>query len=276
MQSSDCKILEENAEEMAKEGHNDQAVELFLRSANCWKRWESFGKAALTFERAYEHAMLAHKFTLAAETMQKAAQAWVRQGEHEKFEIDFQIAAEAFVFAAEEEKDPLRFVDGAFCAILGGELDLARQLIHAAAETTKGKVKEQINLALMLSEYHYGDADMYIESAIVRTLDRKGVKRIKEIFELAFDGFVRALLESEAAVTIRSIADGTGMAPERVEKLIEKGIENGQIPAYLDRETFELIVDSDRFDVDDLARRKGPIMSRELKDPGAWDLDLEE
>ncbi|MHA1577062.1 MAG: hypothetical protein ACTSU3_06845, partial [Candidatus Thorarchaeota archaeon] len=187
-----------------------------------------------------------------------------------------QIAAEAFVYGAEEEKDPTRFVDGAFCAILGGDIILARQLIHAAAETTQGKMKELINLALMLSEYHYGDADMYIEAALTRILDKEGIKEIKEIFEMAFNGFIRTLIESETAVTVHSIAESTDMNLRRVTRLVEKGIERGQIPAYLDHESLELIIDSERADIDALSRRKGPIMSRDLEDPGAWDMELED
>ncbi len=276
MLKSDCSKLMDNAEQQAKEGQNEDAVDLFLRAAECWNRWESFGKAAEAYERGYEHAMLCNLYSQAANLMRKAAQLWVREGEHEKFEIDFQIAAEAFVYAAEEEKDPNRFVDGAFCAILGGDIELARQLIHAAAETTQGKMKELINLALMLSEYHYGDAEMYIEAAITRVLDKEGIRNIKEIFELAFDGFVRALLESETAVTVHSIAESTDMNLIKITRLVERGIERGQIPAYLDRDSLELIIDSERVDMDALSRRKGPILSRDLEDPGAWDMELED
>ncbi|MCK5152227.1 MAG: hypothetical protein KAQ65_10310, partial [Candidatus Thorarchaeota archaeon] len=264
------------AEERANEGRNEDAMEMFLASAKCWVKWEFFGKAAGAYERAYEHAMLAHRYTQAAEFMQDAGHCWIRQGEHERFEIDFQIAAEAFIYATEEDNDPTKFVDGAFCAIIGGDLDLARQLIHAAAETTRGKVKELINLALMLNEYHFGDAEMYIEAALTRVLDRDSIRKIRDLFLLAIAGFVRASLESEVAVSITSLAESTGLEESKMKRIVERGIERGHIPAYLDRDSQELIVDSDRLDIDDLSRRQGPILSRDIDDPGAWDVDLDE
>ncbi|MCK5238044.1 MAG: hypothetical protein KAR33_00765 [Candidatus Thorarchaeota archaeon] len=276
MDKSDCSKFEVAAEERANEGRNEDAMEMFLASAKCWVKWEFFGKAAGAYERAYEHAMLAHRYTQAAEFMQDAGHCWIRQGEHERFEIDFQIAAEAFIYATEEDNDPTKFVDGAFCAIIGGDLDLARQLIHAAAETTRGKVKELINLALMLNEYHFGDAEMYIEAALTRVLDRDSIRKIRDLFLLAIAGFVRASLESEVAVSITSLAESTGLEESKMKRIVERGIERGHIPAYLDRDSQELIVDSDRLDIDDLSRRKGPILSRDIDDPGAWDVDLDE
>jgi hypothetical protein len=276
MEKDNCRKLLEQAEETAKCGKNSQAADLFHSAAECWKRWESFTKAAQAFERAYEHAMLAHRYTEAALFMREAGWSWISQGEHEKFEIDFQIAAEAYIYAAEEEHEPKRFIDGAFCAILGGDLDLARQLIHAAAETTKGQIKEQINLALMLSEYHFGDAYMYIEAALTRVLDKKGMADIREFFELAFAGFVRTSLEAEAALTISSLAESTGLEKPMVQRLVNRCMERGLIPAYSDPETMELVIDSERYDSSELGRRKGPILSRDLEDPGAWDMDLED
>ena len=276
MDKSDCSKFEVAAEERANEGRNEDAMEMFLASAKCWVKWEFFGKAAGAYERAYEHAMLAHRYTQAAEFMQDAGHCWIRQGEHERFEIDFQIAAEAFIYATEEDNDPTKFVDGAFCAIIGGDLDLARQLIHAAAETTRGKVKELINLALMLNEYHFGDAEMYIEAALTRVLDRDSIRKIRDLFLLAIAGFVRASLESEVAVSITSLAESTGLEESKMKRIVESGIERGHIPAYLDRDSQELIVDSDRLDIDDLSRRQGPILSRDIDDPGAWDVDLDE
>ncbi|MFW9850029.1 MAG: hypothetical protein ACFFF4_12900 [Candidatus Thorarchaeota archaeon] len=276
MDKKDCSKFEEAAEERAKEGKNEDAMEMFLASARCWFKWEFFGKSATAYERAYEHAMLAHHYTKAAEFMQDAGRFWIRQGEHEKFEIDFQIAAEAFIYAAEEEKDPTKFVDGAFCAIIGGDLDLARRLIHAAAETTRGKSKELINLALMLNEFHFGDADMYIDAALTRVLDKEGIKKIRELFTFAIAGFVRASLESEVAVSITSLSESTGIDQQKMRKLVENGIERGHIPAYLDPDSLELIVDSDRMELDDITRRQRPILSRDLKDPGAWDVELDE
>ncbi|MBD3406683.1 MAG: hypothetical protein GF411_11260 [Candidatus Lokiarchaeota archaeon] len=275
MGTDTCKEREEEAEKNASTGCNDKALMYFLAAAECWKRWESFAKAANAFERAYEHGMLCQKYARASEAMLEAGMAWIKQGQYEKFEIDCQIGAEAFILAAEEEKDPHRFVDGAFFSILGGDIELARQLIHAAVETTRGKAKELVNLALMLSEYHYGEADRYIEAAIVRVLDRDEIKRIRKYFKLMFAGFVRASLESEAAVTMASLAESTGMDKDRVTKLIKQCVYQGLIPAYYDEVSEELVVDQDRYDISDLARRKGPIMSRELDDPGAWDMDLE-
>lgn len=276
MDKSDCIKFEQAAEEKAKDGYNNDAMEMFVATAKCWSKWEFFAKAANANERAYEHAMLCHKYSDAAKFMQDAGQCWIKQGEHEKFEIDYQIASEAHIYAAEEDGDPTIFVEGAFCAIIGGDLDLARQLIHAAAETTRGKVKELINLALMLNEYHFGDAHMYIEAALTRVLDKDGLKKIRDSFLLIFTGFVRSSLESEIAVTLTSLAESTGLELSEVKSFVSRGIEQGHIPAYLDPETQELIVDSDRPDMSDLSRRKGPIMSRDLDDPGAWDIDLED
>ncbi len=276
MEKADCSRLLHKAENEAKEGNNETSAELFFSAGQCWSRWEFFTKAAQAYERAYEHAMLSHRYSDAAESMKLAGHCWIRQSEHEKFEIDYQIAAEAYIYSAEEERNPTRFVDGAFCAIVGGDLELARQLIHAAAETTKGKVKELINLCLMLNEYHFGDAEMYIEAALTRVLDKEKFAKIREIFFLAFAGFVRSSLESEVAISIRSLAESTGLEIQKTRRLIERGIEQGHIPAYLDPESEEIIVDSDRMDTEDLKRRKRPILSRDIRDPGAWDLDLEE
>ncbi|TXT57644.1 MAG: hypothetical protein BAJATHORv1_10347 [Candidatus Thorarchaeota archaeon] len=275
MGTDTCKEREKVAEENASSGCNDKALMYFLAAAECWKRWESFAKAANAFERAYEHGMLCQKYAKASEAMLEAGMAWIKQGQYEKFEIDCQIGAEAFILAAEEEKDPHRFVDGAFFSILGGDMELARQLIHAAVETTRGKDKELINLALMLSEYHYGEADRYIEAAITRVLDRDQVKRIRKYFLLMFAGFVRTSLESEAAVTIASLAESTGMEKKRISKFIMQCVNEGLIPAFYDEVSEELVVDQDRFDIEDITRRKGPIMSRDLDDPGAWDMELE-
>ncbi len=276
MEKAECDRILQKAEQEAKQGNNDTSADLFLTAAQCWSRWEFFTKAANAYERAYEHAMLAHRYSEAADSMKAAGHCWIRQSEHEKFEIDYQIAAEAYIYAAEEEKDPTRFVDGAFCAIVGGDLELARQLIHAAAETTKGKVKELINLCLMLNEYHFGDAEMYIEAALTRVLDKERFRDVKELFFLAFAGFVRSSLESEVAVSVRNLAESTGLELSKARKLVERGIEQGHIPAYLDQDSEELIVDSDRLDMDDLKRRKRPILSRDIKDPGAWDMELED
>ncbi|MDF1538064.1 MAG: hypothetical protein P1Q69_04095 [Candidatus Thorarchaeota archaeon] len=276
MDKSDCSKFEEAAEERAKGGHNEDAMEMFLATAKCWYKWEFFSKAANAYERAYEHAMLANQYSNAAEYMQDAGDCWIKEGEHEKFEIDYQIASEAHIYAAEEDRDPIKFVEGAFCAIIGGDLDLARHLIHAAAETTRGKAKELINLALMLNEYHFGDAHMYIEAALTRVSDKEGMKKIRELFLLIFAGFIRSLLESEIAVTISSLAESTGLSISEVNSFVKRGIERGHIPAYLDQETQELVVDSDRLDMAELSRRQGPIMSRDLEDPGAWDVDLDE
>ena len=63
MLKSDCSKLMDNAEQQANEGQNEDAVDLFLRAAECWNRWESFGKAAEAYERGYEHAMLCNLFS---------------------------------------------------------------------------------------------------------------------------------------------------------------------------------------------------------------------
>ncbi len=276
MEKAECKHLLDKAEKEAKQGNNETSAELFVSAAKCWSRWEFFSKAAKAYERAYEHAMLAHKYAEAAESMKSAGYCWIRESEHEKFEVDYQIASEAYIYAAEEEKNPVRFVDGAFCAIVGGDLELARQLIHAAAETTKGKAKEMINLCLMLNEYHFGDADMYIEAALTRVLDRNAIKEIREMFFLSFAAFVRSSLESEVAVTVNSLSESTGLDKHKVRQMVNRGIVQGHIPAYLDQDSEELVIDSDRLDLSDLRRRKRPILSRDLRDPGAWDMQLDD
>ncbi|MCF2136050.1 MAG: hypothetical protein K9W43_02320 [Candidatus Thorarchaeota archaeon] len=276
MPTGDCQARQQLAEDMASEGHNSEAMDLFIDAAMCWRRWESFAKVAGCLERAYEHGMLAHRYFEAAEAMKQASLAWTKQGEHEKFEIDCQIASEAYIMAAEEDHNPRYFVDGAFCAILGGDIDMARHLIHAAAETTRGEAKEMINLALMLSEYQFGDADMYIEAAVTRIMDREGMKEVHQLFKLAFLGFVRTILESEVAISLRSLSDSTGLPEKKIEKLIKEGIDEGIVPGSFDPETQEIVVDPDRTDISTLARRKRPILSRDLKDPGAWTIDSED
>ncbi|MHA2159974.1 MAG: hypothetical protein ACXABE_13820 [Candidatus Thorarchaeota archaeon] len=52
---SDCNENERIAEELADCGKNDDALKLFKQAGDCWKRWESFSKAAQAYERAYEN-----------------------------------------------------------------------------------------------------------------------------------------------------------------------------------------------------------------------------
>jgi hypothetical protein len=276
MPSKECQKLETTAEVMAENGLNEEAMYGFLQAAECWNSWESFSKAAECYERAYEHGMLCHQYRPAAETILKAAWAWIKQGEHEKFELDCQIASDAYIAAADEEKDPMLFVDAAFCSILGGDLDMARRLIHGASETTKGKAKELIDLALMLSEYEFGKAETYIESVLTGLLDESELSKVERDFFLILSEFVRTSLESEAAITIASLAESTGLDQSRLKELVKRGINEGLIPASFDDETEELVIDPSRFDSESLSLRKGPILSRDLKDPGAWDVDPDE
>jgi hypothetical protein len=276
MQKADCSKQEELAEEKAVEGLNEEAMDLFAAAAECWRRRESFARAANCFERAYEHAMLAHRYSKAANVMIEGGYSWIKEGHHDKFEIDCQIASEAYILAAEKEKDPSYFVEGSLCAITGGDIDLAKQLIHAAAETTKGQIRELIIFALMLSEYHFGDADLYIDEILQTAVDRQTIRKAHRYLYLILTGFIRTSLESEAAVTMTSLVESTGMKEEKLVKLVRKGIQEGLIPAYYDKDSGELVVDTDRYDISALVDRKGPIMSRDLKDPGAWDLDLGE
>ncbi|MFW9889578.1 MAG: hypothetical protein ACFFER_15425 [Candidatus Thorarchaeota archaeon] len=276
MQKAECGNQEELAEEKAAEGFNEEAMDLFSSAAECWRRWESFARAANCFERAYEHAMLAHRYSRAASVMIEGGYSWIKEGHHDKFEIDCQIASEAYILAAENERDPSYFVEGSLCAITGGDIELAKQLIHAAAETTKGQIRELIIFALMLSEYQFGDADLYIEEILQTAVDRNTVRKAHQYLYLILTGFIRTSLESEAAVTMTSLVESTGMKEGKLAKLVRKGIQEGLIPAYYDADSRELVVDTDRYDVSALADRKGPIMSRDLDDPGAWDLDLEE
>jgi hypothetical protein len=208
--------------------------------------------------------------------MTAASSLWIRYGEHDKFEMNCQIAAEAYVSAAGAEKNPMYLLDAAFCAITGGDIDMARSLLHGVIETTKGEVTSRIDLALMLTEYRFGDADKLLREVIADQLDREHFSKIQRAFELVLAGFIRTSLESEAAISISSLVESTGIETKRFKQIVLAGIEKGFIPAYYDEETDELVIDSDRIDVSTLETRKGPILSRDLDDPGAWDLDLDD
>ena len=116
MPTSECEKLGKIAEERANEGLNEVAASHFTSAAICYERWESFANAAKCYERAYEHAMLSHQYAEGAELILAAGAAWIKQGKHERFEINYQIASDAYIIAAEEETDPHHLVSGAFCS----------------------------------------------------------------------------------------------------------------------------------------------------------------
>jgi len=272
----DCGNMEKAAEELARVGKNLEAMKQFSQAAECWKRWESFSKAAQAYERAYEHGMLACEYSEAALVMTTASSLWIRHGEHDKFEMNCQIAAEAYVSAAGAEKNPMYFLDAAYCSITGGDIDMARSLLHAVIETTKGEATGLIDLALMLTEYRYGDADKMLREVLADQLDREHFTKMQRAFELVLAGFIRTSLESEAAISISSLMESTGIEKKRLKRIVLGAIEKGFIPAYYDEETDELVIDSDRIDMSTLETRKGPILSRDIDDPGAWDIDLDD
>lgn len=276
MQPIDCEKYEQAADELAKEGKNLEAMKLFSDAGACWSRWESYSRAAQAYERAYEHGMLACEYAEAALVMTAASSAWIKNGAHDKFEINCQIAAEAYVSAAGQMKNPLLLLDGAFCAITGGDIDMARSLLFAVIETTKGEATPLIDLALMLTEYRFGDAYKMIEEVLVDELERDHLAKVKRSFELVLAGFIRTILQSEVAVTLSSLSESIGIEPKKLKRILKSSIEKGFIPAYYDDDSEELVVDSELFDVGSLEKRKGPIMSRDLEDPGAWDLNLDD
>jgi hypothetical protein len=149
-------------------------------------------------------------------------------------------------------------------------------LIDAVIQITKGEITGFIDLALMLAEYRFGDANKLIETVLADEIDRDKLGKLRRSFELVLGGFVRTSLESEAAVTLASLEESTGLERSQLKRLIVRLIENGFIPAYFDEVSDELIVDSDRFDLDSLETRKRPILSRDLEDPGAWDINLDD
>ncbi len=272
MEPRDCERLMADAESKAKGGFNRDAMSRFIRAAECWERWESFTKAALAFERAYEHAMLCYEYGRATQFLLRASYLWGRQGEFDKSELVCQIAADACILAAERRRDPFWLVEGAFFAILGGDLEASGQLIDAARITCRGRNQRLVDIAALLKEYELGAADAAIAELASGDTHDNIIERVIEYFNLVFAGFVRSSLESEAAVTVANLAASTGLSKRKTRRIVRNSIRLGLIPAYFDEENDELIVDSDRYDIDSLVRRKGPIMSRDLEDPGAWDL----
>jgi hypothetical protein len=107
-------------------------------------------------------------------------------------------------------------------------------------------------------------------------LERDQYNKMYRAFELVLSGFIRSSLESEAAVSMASLEESTGIDIKRLKRIVTGAIGKGFIPAYYDEETDELVIDSDRIDVSTLEKRKGPILSRDLDDPGAWDMDLDD
>ncbi|MBE0526662.1 MAG: hypothetical protein IH631_06940 [Candidatus Thorarchaeota archaeon] len=276
MQPKDCNEIEQAAEELAKVGNNLEAMKKFSLAAECWTNWELYSKAAQAYERSYEHGMLACEYAEAALVMTAASALWIRHGEHDKSEMNCQIAAEAYVSAAGAEKNPMYFLDAAYCSITGGDIDMARSLLHAVIETTKGEATSLIDLALMLTEYRFGDADKMLRDVLADQLDREHFNKMQSAFELVLAGFIRTSLESETVISLSSLEESTGIEAKRLKHIVSGAIAKGFIPAYYDEESNELVIDSDRIDVSTLEKRKGPILSRDIDDLGAWDINLDD
>ena len=179
-----------------------------------------------------------------------------------------------------------------------GKSTLIGRLLYDSDSITEGRVEEIQKLAEEFKktfEFAYFLDSFDDELKEERTIDTTGVmfkgKNLYSVTDVpGHKEFIKNMLTgaSHADVAVLVVAADEGIQEQTgrhaflihmlgvKQRLVVRLIENGYIPASLDEVSEELVVDSDRFDVSFLETRKRPILSRDLEDPGAWDIELDE